>query len=175
MILIEIWSTCFSLSFTFMGINIVIFNFNGYFTTRGGFMENKVSSYKKSYREFLLLIIGYLVVAILVGFLFRDFKKLPLVIMFISGFFIFMLSFLIVVLDRAYWYNGIDFKKAKEVGRKRRIEFSFKHFKRAAFMFFLMSIYMIFSFVFKFSTFLDVFLSSVLIVMFPISTINIKL
>lgn len=131
--------------------------------------------YKKSYKEFLLLIIGYLVMNIAVVFLFRDLKKLPLILMFITNFFVFLMTFLIVVLDRVYWYTGIDFKKAKEVGRKRRIEFSFKHFKKAAVMLSVMVIYTIFSFVFNFSTFLDVAVSSILIIMFPISTINIKL
>lgn len=131
--------------------------------------------YKKSYKEFLLLILGYLAVAIGAGFLFRDVKKLPLIIMFITAFFIFLMTFFIVVLDRPYWYTGIDFKRAKEVGRKRRIDFSFKHFVVAGVMFIAMILYFIFSFVFDFSTFLDMFVTSGLIILFTIFTIRFKL
>lgn len=138
-------------------------------------MENKVNAYKKSYKEFLLLVVGYLAISVAAGFLFRDLKKLALVEMFITHFFVFLLSFFIVVFDRVYWYMGIDFKRAQEVGRKRRMDFSFKHFKVAFWLMGLMIVYTIFSFVFDFSDFWDIFIPSVLILSFPVSTYSFKL
>ncbi|MBE5963874.1 MAG: hypothetical protein E7252_02900 [Lachnospira sp.] len=83
---------------------------------------------KKSYRGLVLWIAGFTGAMFLAGLLPLKGDIITLVVSNIMTFEVAILAGIIYVTEKIFWYNGISYEEAVEVGSARRKAYAFKYF-----------------------------------------------
>lgn len=135
-----------------------------------------MNEYKKSYKLFILWIIGTIITSFLPAFLHE--MKLQIMLAIVDNILtidIFLLTLIIYLTESVYWYNGTTFEQARDAGSKRRKAFAAAHMKRFGIFALAYLVYSILSILIGLPSALDVVVVVIGIVVVAISTINIKL
>ena len=83
---------------------------------------------KKSYKGFVLWMIGFLAAIFAVAFIPAEDEMMPMrLIMLVMCWGVASMAFLIWKTESVYWYNGTSFEDAVAAGQERRKEFAWKH------------------------------------------------
>ena len=83
---------------------------------------------KKSYKGFVLWMIGFIVLVMAVGFVPTEDEMLPMrLIMLVMCWGVASMAFLIWKTEHVYWYNGTSYEDAVAAGSERRKEFAWRH------------------------------------------------
>ena len=83
---------------------------------------------KKSYKGFILWMIGFLAAIFAVAFIPSEDEMLPMrLIMLVMAWGMASLAFLIWKTEAVYWYNGTTYEEAVAAGPERRKEFARRH------------------------------------------------
>ena len=83
---------------------------------------------KKSYKGFVLWMIGFLAAIFAVAFIPAQDEMIPMrLIMLVMAWGVASMAFLIWKTESVYWYNGTSYEDAVAAGSERRKEFAWKH------------------------------------------------
>ena len=83
---------------------------------------------KKSYKGFVLWMIGFLAAIFAVAFIPAQDEMMPMrLIMLVMAWGVASMAFLIWKTESVYWYNGTSYEDAVAAGQERRKEFAWKH------------------------------------------------
>ena len=83
---------------------------------------------KKSYKAFVLWMIGFLAATFAVAFVPAEDEMLPMrLIMLVMAWGMASLAYLIWKTEYVYWYNGTTYEEADTAGSERRKEFAWRH------------------------------------------------
>lgn len=131
---------------------------------------------KKTYKGFVLWMLGFFLVIFGVAFLpIEDGILMGRIVNNICSVGVTLLAYIIYKTEYVYWYNGTEYEEAVKAGSERRKEFAWKHFRR----FGLFSVtFLIFSVISQLSQFnfgIDIVVLLTGIVAVAISTIQFKL
>lgn len=141
-------------------------------------MKDKGEEYKKSYSGFIIWMVLF-IAAMSVLPLFPIIQEKEKIGILIIGNLVTIsmaiLTLIIYVNDKIYWYNGISYEEAKECGAKLRKKCAFRHFKRFGIFAMIYLIYSMISVIADFPYAADVYYLFIGIVITAISTIGIKL
>ncbi len=138
-----------------------------------------MNDYKKSYKGFVLWLIGFCAACTLCVFpsiLYDYSTKISLAIVdnvMIIGCFI--LSFIIYKSEAVYWYNSTNYEDALAAGSERRKKFALKHMKRFGYFALAFLIYNILSILTGIPYGIDITIACIGLIAAAVSTINIKL
>ena len=131
---------------------------------------------KKSYKGFILWMIGFLAATFAVAFIPSEDEMLPMrLIMLVMAWGMADLSWLIWRTESVYWYNGTSYEDAVAAGSERRKEFARRHlliFLRFALLMTAVSILMT---LLCWSAWIDFAVGAVGLVVTAIRTVRIKL
>lgn len=135
-----------------------------------------MDEYKKSYKGFVLWLIGFCLVYFACIFLPETNTQILVAVLdniMMLGCFI--LSFIVYKTEYIYWYNGTSYEDAKAAGSERRKQFARKHMKRFGYVFLGFLVYSMISIMIEIPYGIDITVAVVGLVSVAISTINIKL
>lgn len=130
---------------------------------------------KKSYKGFVLWMIGFCVASFAVVFLPFEGLALARIIQNVCSIGVAMLAYIIYKTGYIYWYTGISYEDAVKAGEERRKEYAWKHFKRfgifavAYFIFSIVGLYIGINYWIDFAVFMVGFIGV------AVSTIQFKL
>jgi len=83
---------------------------------------------KKSYKGFVLWMIGFLAATFAVAFVPAEDEMMPMrLIMLVTVWAVAGMAFIIWRTESVYWYNGTSYEDAVAAGQERRKEFAWKH------------------------------------------------
>ena len=83
---------------------------------------------KKSYKGFVLWMIGFLAALVAVAFIPAGDETLPIrLIMLLMAWSMVSMSFIIWKTEYVYWINGVTYEDAVKAGHERRKEFARRH------------------------------------------------
>ncbi len=83
---------------------------------------------KKSYKGFVLWMIGFLAATFAVAFVPAEDEMLPIrLIMLVMAWGVASMAFLIWKTEYVYWFNGTSYEEAVAAGQERRKEFAWRH------------------------------------------------
>ena len=135
-----------------------------------------MEEYKKSYKGFVLWLIGFCIAYFPCIFLpDTTVQILVAVLDNIMTVGCFVLTFIIYKTEYVYWYNGTSYEEAKAAGSERRKQFALEHMKRFGYFALAFLIYSIISIIIGVPYGIDITVAVVGIVAVAISTIKIKL
>ena len=85
---------------------------------------------KKSYKGFVLWMIGFLAAIFAVAFIPAQDEMMPMrLIMLVTVWAVAGMAFIIWRTERVYWYSGLTYEDALEAGSERRKAFALRHLK----------------------------------------------
>ena len=132
--------------------------------------------YKKSYKGFIIWLIGFCVITVGTCFLPNLSTQLTLAIVDNActiG--IFILTFLIYQTEYVYWYNSTSYEDAKAAGNERRKAFALAHMKRFGYFALAFLVYTVISLMIGIPYGFDITIACAGILIAAISTLKIKL
>lgn len=135
---------------------------------------------KKSYRLFIVWIIGFISILAISGVLIeKNFKQSEVVvnkiILLLALLLINTLFYIIYKTEKVYWINGTSYEDAKSVTSERRKVFALKHLKSFSIAGCIYLVYCIFSIVIKSHVILDSLVFLILLIVAAIKTFNYRL
>ncbi len=88
-------------------------------------------SYRKSYRGFVILLILFILAVTAVSVLAGENEKIEMALVFnICSLWILLLTAVVYLNEKVYWYSGISFEMAAAAGSARRKAYARKHLIR---------------------------------------------
>lgn len=137
-------------------------------------MGNK--DYNKTYKPFILWIIGFPTISIIIQKFFDSSRKMSILIMLLSTVIaIYMLMLIIYKGEYVYWINGgPSYEEAKSAGSQKRKQYAKAHLELFFKMTLVCFLYGLISIIFKFPQFIDISLISLAIIITALLTIPIK-
>lgn len=132
--------------------------------------------YKKDYRGFIIWLIAFIGAIFIVPIIpTENVNFITLVIMNIMSISMAILTGIIYLYEKIYWYTGITYEDAVKVSSERRKEYAMKQFKRFAIFAVVFFFYSVIAFCADLSIVWSIQVSLFGIVGVAISTITIKL
>lgn len=93
-----------------------------------------MKTYAKSYKGLVLWFLGFLVLVFCIPILpTQNANLLTLAVMNLMSLSMAVLTWIIWKNEKIYWYNGIEFEKAKQATREQRKRYALRHAKRFTF------------------------------------------
>lgn len=134
--------------------------------------------YEKSYKGLIIWLLAFLV--LMIGFPALlgdklDSKAYILLFLNILSISLTLLTGIIYVTQSIYWYNGMDFEKAKEASPAQRSRYAVRHFQRFGFFACGGIVYSLLSYSLHLPRALDIILFTFGIIVVALSTNNIHL
>ena len=132
--------------------------------------------YKRSYAGLIIWLI--LFVAATLGACFLPIEDTKLIITVVDNIMtvsIFILSLIIYLKDKAYWYTEVSFKDAEAAGFERRRRYAFRHMKRFGIGTVAFAVYSVISLLVGIPYGVDIAMAMVAVIIPAISTCWVKL
>lgn len=131
---------------------------------------------KKSYKGFVIWMIGYAALLLGLSFLPTDDGALIVrLLMNMTAIAMAILTYTIYRTEQVYWYSGLSYEEAVQAGSERRKEYARKHFARFANFAGLYLAYTLISYLLNWHFMVDVAVAGLGIIAVALSTIRIKL
>lgn len=131
---------------------------------------------KKSYKGFVIWLVGYMVALMSLSFLpAEDGALLVRLMMNMTTAALAILAYVIYRTEQIYWYNGVEYEEAVQAGSERRKEYARRHFTRFANTAGLYLAYTLVSCLLNLHFGVDIAVACVAITAAALSTIRIKL
>lgn len=131
---------------------------------------------KKSYKGFVLFLIGFLAALLLIAFLPQENEALiGRLICAEMTLGILLLAYIIYRTEYVYWYNGTEYEEAVAAGSERRKAFAWKHFRCFAIDAAVCMGYSLLAHLLRWPFWIDYIVHTVGLVVAAISTVKIKL
>jgi len=131
--------------------------------------------YKKSYKGFVIWMIGFVVISFSVCFLPFDESIMTRVTLNVCTISIAILAYIIYKTEYVYWYNGTPFEEALLAGSLRRKVFAMRHLKRFGLFAMVYLILSVILHVLNIGIWADIVVVTIGLIAVAISTIPIKL
>ena len=131
---------------------------------------------KKSYKGFIIWLIGFCAICFGVVFLpIKDYHMIVRVINNISTIGVALLTFIVYKTEFIYWYNGISYEEALQVGKDRRKVYAWKLFRLFGLFALVFLGFSIIAQILNISSWIDIAALFIGIVAIAISTMGVKL
>ncbi len=134
-----------------------------------------MSEYKKSYKGLIIWLICFIAAYVGVMLLAHDSRRATLATMDVLTISVAVLSGMIFLNEKIYWYTGVTFEAAEKLSSAERKAYAWKYFVR----FLAVAVgYIIFSvpaFVFRLPEWLTITVGCAAVIIAALSTINIKI
>ena len=132
--------------------------------------------YKKSYRGFILWLLGYLLAAFAPILFPRMDADLTMRLIFnLTSIGLVLLIFIILRTESVYWINGVTFEQARDAGSARRRDFARAHLTRFGYFALGYALFSIFTQLRGLNVTIDIVVFCVGLVAVALSTLKIKL
>ena len=139
-------------------------------------MEGQKEEYKKGYKGFVLMMAGLVAIMFLLPFIPNaDAKITAIVLDNIMNFWMALLTWIIYITEKVYWYTGLSYEEALKAGSSVRKRYAMSHFQRFAAFAAAYVVYSLISCFFSVPFIADIMIETIGIVVVAISTMNIKL